>query len=93
VLDGGGRCTACCIGINGATPAPVRLQGPAQALIGTRLTDADIRQALDGATDRLEIMTDPHGSPDFRRRAVSALALRALIAARDEAQGLAGAPT
>ena len=92
-LDGGGRCTACCIGINGATPAPIRLLGPAQALIGTRLTDADIRQALDGATDRLEIMTDSHGSADFRRRAVAALALRALIQARDEAQSFAGAPT
>jgi CO/xanthine dehydrogenase FAD-binding subunit len=93
VLGGGGRCAACCLGINGATPTPVRLQAPAQALIGTRLTDADIRQALQGATDRLEIMTDPHGSPDFRRRAATALALRALIEARDEAQALAGAPT
>jgi CO/xanthine dehydrogenase FAD-binding subunit len=93
VLDGGGRCAACCIGINGGTPAPVRLQTSARALIGTRLTDADIRQALAGATDRLEIMTDPHGSPDFRRRAATALALRALVEARDEAQNLAGAPT
>jgi CO/xanthine dehydrogenase FAD-binding subunit len=69
------------------------LQATAQALIGTRLTDADIRQALHGATDRLELMTDPHGSPDFRRRAATTLALRALIEARDEAQGFAGAPT
>jgi CO/xanthine dehydrogenase FAD-binding subunit len=93
LLDGSGRCIACCLGINGATPAPVRLKASAQALIGTRLTEADIRQALDGATDKLEIMTDPHGSPNFRRRAASALALRALIEARDAAQAQPGAPT
>jgi CO/xanthine dehydrogenase FAD-binding subunit len=93
VVDAEGRCTACCIGINGATPAPIRLQRSAQALIGTRLTDADIRQALHGATDRLEIMTDPYGSPDFRRRAATTLALRALVEARDDALGRTGAAT
>jgi CO/xanthine dehydrogenase FAD-binding subunit len=92
-LDGSARCTACCLGINGATPAPTRLQATAQALIGTRMTDADVRQALYGAADGLEIMTDPHGSPEFRRRAATALALRALIEARNEAQAFAGAAT
>jgi CO/xanthine dehydrogenase FAD-binding subunit len=85
-LDAAGRCTACAIGIGGATPFPARLPAPAGALIGSALSDADIAAALAGALDDIEIMTDPHGSPEFRRRAATALAARALAEARDDAR-------
>jgi CO/xanthine dehydrogenase FAD-binding subunit len=85
-LDADGRCLACAIGIGGATPVPTRLDGTAEDLIGSTLTDDDVRAALAGAIDTVEIMVDTHASPDYRRRAANTLALRAIAEARDAAQ-------
>ena len=86
-LDASGRCTRCAIGIGAATPRPVRLDGLAEKLIGSTLDDTDIRAAVADAVDELEIMVDSHASPDYRRRAAKALAVRALSDARDAARG------
>jgi CO/xanthine dehydrogenase FAD-binding subunit len=86
-LDASGRCTRCAIGIGAATPRPVRLDEVAEKLIGSTLDDPGIRAAIADAIDELEIMTDSHASPDYRRRAAKALAVRALSDARDSAQG------
>ncbi len=93
ILDADGRCTACAIGIGGATPTPTRLDAAAQALLGTMLDDDSIACAVADATQALEIMPDPHGSPEFRRRAARALATRALTEAREEARAQTGAST
>ncbi|HVY58572.1 MAG TPA: FAD binding domain-containing protein [Xanthobacteraceae bacterium] len=85
-LDADGRCAACAIGVGGATPFPTRLDGAAQALLGTPMTDDAIRETIHAAMAGLEIMTDPHASPDYRRRAALALAVRALTDARDAAR-------
>jgi CO/xanthine dehydrogenase FAD-binding subunit len=86
-LDATGRCAACAIGIGAATPRPVRLDTLAGTLIGSTLADADIRAAVAGAVEELEMMVDSHASPDYRRRAAKALAVRALTHARDAARG------
>jgi CO/xanthine dehydrogenase FAD-binding subunit len=86
-LDVSGRCTRCAIGIGAATPRPVRLDEVAKKLIGSTLDDTDIRAAVADAVDELEIMVDSHASPDYRRRAGKALAVRALSDARDVARG------
>jgi CO/xanthine dehydrogenase FAD-binding subunit len=86
-LDASGRCTRCAIGIGAATPRPVRLDGLAEKLIGSTLDDTDIRAAVADAVDELEIMVDSHASPEYRRRAAKALAVRALSDARDAARG------
>ena len=86
-LDASGQCTRCAIGIGAATPRPVRLDGLAEKLIGSTLDDTDIRAAVADAVDELEIMVDSHASPDYRRRAAKALAVRALTDARDAARG------
>jgi CO/xanthine dehydrogenase FAD-binding subunit len=86
-LDAAGRCTRCAIGIGAATPRPVRLDAVAKKLIGSTLDDTDIRVAIADAIDELEIMTDSHASPDYRRRAATALAMRALTDAREAARG------
>ena len=58
------------------------------ALIGSTLTDAEIGEAVRGAADTdLEIMTSPHASYAYRRRAAGVLAARALAEARDDACG------
>jgi CO/xanthine dehydrogenase FAD-binding subunit len=89
-LDASGRCTACAVGIGAATPKPIRLHAGA-ALIGSMLSDADIRAVLAGAIDPIEIMIDTHASPDYRRRAAKALAARALADARNAALAARGA--
>jgi CO/xanthine dehydrogenase FAD-binding subunit len=86
-LDASGRCTACAIGIGAATPRPVRLDALANRLVGSSLADTDIRAAIADAVAALEIMVDSHASPDYRRRAAKALAVRALTDARDAARG------
>jgi carbon-monoxide dehydrogenase medium subunit len=86
-LDASGRCTRCAIGIGAATPRPVRLDGIANKLIGSTLTDQDMRAAVADAVADLDIMVDSHASPDYRRRAANALAVRALSDARDAARG------
>jgi carbon-monoxide dehydrogenase medium subunit len=85
-LDADGRCLACAVGIGGATPVPTRLDAAVEDLIGSTLTDDDIRAALAAAIDTVEIMVDTHASPDYRRRAANALALRAIAQARDAAR-------
>ena len=87
VLDAVGRCTRCTIGIGAATPRPMRLDALATKLIGSSLADVDIRAAVADAIAELDIMVDSHASPDYRRRAAQALALRALTDARDAARG------
>ncbi len=88
-FDDSGRCTACAIGIGGATATPARLGDAEANLIGTHVSDADIGKAVAGATDRVEIMSSPHASDGYRRRAVGVLAIRALTEARDSAVGRA----
>lgn len=84
-LDDAGRCRACALGVGGATAVPVRLE--TEGLIGSALADAEIDDAVRGATDTLEIMTSPHASDGYRRRAARVLAVRALAEARDQALG------
>ncbi len=84
-LDADGRCVACAIGVGGATPHPVRLDGAAQSLVGSTLSDDAIAAAVRMAIAELEIMTDPHASPEYRRRAAETLAVRALAEARHDA--------
>ncbi|MBV9628345.1 MAG: FAD binding domain-containing protein [Xanthobacteraceae bacterium] len=87
-LDASGRCTKCTIGIGAATPRPVRRDALATKLIGSTLDDTDIRAGVADAVAELEIMVDSHASPDYRRRAAKALAVRALTDARDAARGV-----
>jgi CO/xanthine dehydrogenase FAD-binding subunit len=89
-LDAEGRCTACAVAIGGATPTPMLLEDAAEALIGSPLANGAIADALSDAIAALEIMTDPYGTPEFRRRAAAKLAHRALTDARADALGRIG---
>ena len=84
-LNGDGVCTRCAIGIGGATPVPTRLDAVAQALVGTTLTGPAIEAAIEPVVAGLEIMIDSHASQTYRRRVAASFALRALVAARDDA--------
>jgi CO/xanthine dehydrogenase FAD-binding subunit len=87
-LDDAGRCRACALGIGGATAVPLRLNG--ETLIGSVLSDAEIGDAVRQAIETIEIMTSPHASDGYRRRAAGVLAARALAEARDDALAQTG---
>ena len=89
-LDGSGQCTACAFGIGGASAVPQRLEVVSDALIGSRLSDAEIGNAARAAAESIEIMTSPHASDEYRRRAAATLGARALAQARDHAIRRAG---
>jgi CO/xanthine dehydrogenase FAD-binding subunit len=82
-----GRCSTCALGIGGASATPQRLDAVAQALIGSTLSDDEIRDAVRAAVDGIEIMSSPHASDGYRRRAAATLGIRALTDARDRALG------
>ncbi len=88
-LDASGGCVRCHVGIGGATPVPTRLAS-AQALVGTMLEPAQVRDALAAELAALEVMQDAHASIAYRRRVSAALAERAVADAREHARGRIG---
>jgi carbon-monoxide dehydrogenase medium subunit len=84
-LDADGRCTALAVGIGGAGDIPVRLAGVGEALMGTKLDETAVREAVSAATAGLETVGDLHASARYRKRVAGTLARRAILEARDEA--------
>lgn len=87
-LDDAGRCAACALAIGGATAVPRRFDAVVDALAGSRLSDAEIDAAVRNAITTIEIMSNPHASDSYRRRAAAVLGIRALAQARDHALAL-----
>ena len=87
-LDGKGCCTRLAVGIGGAGDTPVRLNASIDTLIGSRLDERAVREAIAGAIEELETVGDLHASAGYRKRVAATLARRALLDARDAAAGL-----
>ena len=83
-LDASGTCLRCHVGLGGATPVPTRLRS-GDALAGTRLEPARVREALAAELGALEVMQDGHASIAYRRRVAAALAERAVVDACEHA--------
>ena len=86
-LDDKGVCRRLSVGVGGIAGSPFRAERVAQRLVGTRLEASDLAAALADLTDGIEIMSDIHGSADYRRRVAAALVARAI----DEAKRYASA--
>jgi CO/xanthine dehydrogenase FAD-binding subunit len=86
-LDADGGCMALAVGLGGTGDIPVRLDAVAENLIGSRLEDKIVRDAVEAATADLDTADDLHASAAYRRRVAAALARRAIADARDEAGG------
>ncbi|HMK80807.1 MAG TPA: FAD binding domain-containing protein [Xanthobacteraceae bacterium] len=84
-LDASGRCTACALGIGGACAVPCRVDSAGEALVGSVMSDKEIIDAARAGADALDIMSSPHASDAYRRRAAATLGARALTRARDQA--------
>ncbi|MBT5264985.1 MAG: xanthine dehydrogenase family protein subunit M [Rhodospirillaceae bacterium] len=90
VLDDNGHCIDLRLAIGGACDVPVLLSDVGAALIGQQLRRTDFDDAVGAAVAELDCIGDLHASADYRRRAASTLAKRALTEALNEALG---APT
>jgi CO/xanthine dehydrogenase FAD-binding subunit len=87
-LDRSGRCITCALGIGGATAVPRRLDAVSATLTGSLLSNAEINEAMRAPVATIEIMSSPHASDGYRRRAAAVLGMRALKQARDHALAL-----
>jgi CO/xanthine dehydrogenase FAD-binding subunit len=85
-LDRDGRCTAAAIGVGGVNDHPTKLEAASAALVGTRLSEAEIRDAVADEIEALDAMSDLHASAAYRRRVTRLLTLRALVDARENAR-------
>lgn len=86
-IDPDGRCSALSVGIGGAGDTPVRLDALSDTLVGSRLEEAAVRDAVAAAGENLETVDDLHASAAYRRRVAATLARRAILDARDQAAG------
>jgi len=85
-----GTCARIVIGIGAATETPLRLSLAELALTGARLTPEAIRDAVAGALANIVTMADLHASAEYRRRAVTSLAIRAVNEAAENAKNAVG---
>jgi CO/xanthine dehydrogenase FAD-binding subunit len=87
-LDADGRCTRLAVGIGGAGDTPVRLGSIADMLVGSRLEERLVREALAAATEDLDTVGDLHASAAYRKRVAATLARRAILDANADAPGV-----
>jgi carbon-monoxide dehydrogenase medium subunit len=85
-VDEAGLCRRLALGIGAVTPVPLRLDGLAQALIGTRIEENKLRELAREALAETEPLDDLHASAQYRRRAAGTLIVRAITDACRSAQ-------
>jgi CO/xanthine dehydrogenase FAD-binding subunit len=85
-IDDAGICRRLTLGIGAVTPTPLRLDRVAAALTGKRPAEASVQDAVAAALAGVEPMEDPYASAGYRRRAATALAVRAVMEACGAAQ-------
>jgi len=86
-LNDDGSCAEALLGIGSVGDVPVAVD--ISDMIGTRITAADIKGAVDAALTDLECVDDLHATATYRHRAATRLAVQALTDARDQATGAA----
>jgi CO/xanthine dehydrogenase FAD-binding subunit len=86
-LDDSGVCRRLALGIGAVAACPLRLDSVATALEGTRVELPVAREAVRAALADIEPLSDLHASADYRRRAVTSLAMRAITDAYRAAEG------
>ncbi len=84
-LDGDGTCTAASIAITGAATEITRAKAVETALVGKKLDEAAISEAATHASEGLELISDIHGSSEYRRQMASVITRRALTRALERA--------
>jgi CO/xanthine dehydrogenase FAD-binding subunit len=78
-LNEDGTCRRLAVGVGAATVFPLRLDGVAAALEGTRIDERSARAAVNSALVDIEPLADLHASAAYRRRVAATLAVRAIL--------------
>ena len=80
-----GTCERITIGIGAVNDFPAKLEAAEEALTGTKLDEAAVREAIRAALADVDPMDDLHASAEYRRRTALVLALRAIADAKSNA--------
>ncbi len=83
--DGSGTCTAASVVITGASVKATRASAVEAALVGKKLDAASIAEAASHAADGLEVVSDIHGSKEYRAQMATVMAKRAITRAAERA--------
>lgn len=86
-LDGSGNCLKAGIGLTNAGPIPIKAKKAEEFLRGKKLTEANIAQAAQLASDESQPSSDLRAPADYKRGMVRELTKRALTRAVERAQG------
>jgi aerobic carbon-monoxide dehydrogenase medium subunit len=84
-LGGDGTCTSASVVITGASVKPSRARNVEAALVNKKLDEAAIADAASHAADGLELVSDIHGSKEYRAQMAAVLARRAISKAVERA--------
>ncbi len=85
-VDGGGNCLKAGIGLTNAGPIPIKAKKAEEFLRGKKLTEANIAQAAQFASDESQPSSDLRAPADYKRGMVRELTKRALTLALERAQ-------
>ncbi len=84
-LDGNGTCASASVVITGASVKPTRASAVEAGLVGKKLDEATIANAASHAADGLEVVSDIHGSQEYRAQMATVLARRVVARAAERA--------
>jgi len=84
-LGDDGTCSAASVVVTGASVKPTRASGVEAVLVGKKLDEPTIAGAAAHAADGLELLSDIHGSKEYRAQMASVMARRAIARALERA--------
>lgn len=84
-LNGDGTCTSASIAITGAALQTERARTVEAALTGKKLDESIVAEAASHAADGLELVSDIHGSEEYRRQMTGVVTRRAIALALERA--------
>ncbi len=82
-----GKCATAGIGLTNVGPTPIRAVEAQNALIGTEVSEENIQKAGELAAEASQPIGDHRGSEEYKRSVVDSLTKRAIVKAKDRAQG------
>jgi CO/xanthine dehydrogenase FAD-binding subunit len=82
-----GACRSLALGIGAVTEVPFRLHAVESEFVGRPIEEARLRATIQDALNDIVPMSDLHASAEYRRRAVTTLAVRAVMDAVASARG------
>jgi carbon-monoxide dehydrogenase medium subunit len=86
-LDGGDAVERAAISLFGLGTTPISATAAELALVGTSVDDIDFADVASAALDGVDVREDVHASSRYRRKVATALVMKALTRALEDARG------